>query len=423
MIGKLIIVLTCLEEHDMKVNYYQAGKLFLLILVMGFTYNIILKSSDINREFSHQIMDLSHNISNFERIITEEEPLIREENVKYIFYYTSIYGGSWELIFGYGRQPFAKCEYNNCFLTQDNSKPIPFHKYSATLIHARDCCSSDIANSLRRSRREIKGPFIHYTMESANYDCRFDFRLYNEVFNWTMGYHPYADIPSMYGNTYSVKKKQPIPDLIKIMKIKHKLAFWIATHVGSAGKRDDYVRKLQKYMTVDKYGLSGPNFCPDSPNPMRIDCKKHHAPYYKFYFAFENSLCRDYVTEKFFHALRLPVVPVVYGKSNYTAVAPPHSFIDVRDFKSPKAVAEYLMYLDKNDTAYLEYFKWKLEGRYKITSFDQEAQKTLCILCDRLNNLQHKRAYTTSQMNEYWKGTKESPVCSSPEELIPGFNE
>ncbi|CAB4065146.1 FUT-1 [Lepeophtheirus salmonis] len=366
----------------MKVNYYQAGKLFLLVLVMGFTYNIILKSSDINREFSHQIMDLSHNISNFERIITEEEPLIREENVKYIFYYTSIYGGSWELIFGYGRQPFAKCEYNNCFLTQDNSKPIPFHKYSATLIHARDCCSSDIANSLRRSRREIKDYIMKYSI----------------------GLWDIIHMPTFHQCT-------------------HKLAFWIATHVGSAGKRDDYVRKLQKYMTVDKYGLSGPNFCPDSPNPMRIDCKKHHAPYYKFYFAFENSLCRDYVTEKFFHALRLPVVPVVYGKSNYTAVAPPHSFIDVRDFKSPKAVAEYLMYLDKNDTAYLEYFKWKLEGRYKITSFDQEAQKTLCILCDRLNNLQHKRAYTTSQMNEYWKGTKESPVCSSPEELIPGFNE
>ena len=50
---------------------------------------------------------------------------------------------------------------------------------------------------------------------------------------------------------------------------------------------------------------------------------------------------------------------MVYSAEDVHKVAPPHSYIDVRDFKSPKYLAEYLLYLDKNDQEYLSYFKWK----------------------------------------------------------------
>ena len=38
---------------------------------------------------------------------------------------------------------------------------------------------------------------------------------------------------------------------------------------------------------------------------------------------------------------------------------PPSGYINVLDFKSPKDLADYLLYLDKNTTAYNAYFKWK----------------------------------------------------------------
>ena len=60
------------------------------------------------------------------------------------------------------------------------------------------------------------------------------------------------------------------------------------------------------------------------------------APY-KFALAFENSQCRDYVTEKFWRILNTTLsVPIVMGGGDYEQLAPPNSFLDVRNFSSPR---------------------------------------------------------------------------------------
>ena len=38
--------------------------------------------------------------------------------------------------------------------------------------------------------------------------------------------------------------------------------------------------------------------------------------------AFENSICNDYMTEKFWRSLDLEIVPIVMGGGNYTRDAP-----------------------------------------------------------------------------------------------------
>ena len=58
------------------------------------------------------------------------------------------------------------------------------------------------------------------------------------------------------------------------------------------------------------------------------------------------------MTEKFYRALDLGVVPVTFGGVNYTSIAPPKSFIDVHDFKNPKELATFLVDVGSNFTLY-----------------------------------------------------------------------
>ena len=52
----------------------------------------------------------------------------------------------------------------------------------------------------------------------------------------------------------------------------------------------------------------------------------------QFYLALENSLCTDYVTEKFWKVLDYNVIPVVLNGANMSNIAPKHSYIDFKDF-------------------------------------------------------------------------------------------
>ena len=87
-------------------------------------------------------------------------------------------------------------------------------------------------------------------------------------------------------------------------------------------------------------------------------------------------------TEKFYRALETSVVPVVYSAEGIHKVAPPHSYIDVRDFKSPKHLAEYLLYLDKNDDEYMSYFKWKTH--FVMKDLRNPVKTLFCDFCQYL---------------------------------------
>ena len=77
----------------------------------------------------------------------------------------------------------------------------------------------------------------------------------------------------------------------------------------------------------------------------------------KFYFAFENSKCTDYITEKFSGALDNFALPIVNGfKESYERVLP-GTAIFPGDFSIWEELGKYLEFLLKNDTAYLEFHK------------------------------------------------------------------
>ena len=71
--------------------------------------------------------------------------------------------------------------------------------------------------------------------------------------------------------------------------------------------------------------------------------------------AFENSICPNYVTEKFWNALRALTIPVVLTRSVFTGINVPKSaFIAVDDFLSVNELVEHLKALHNNTEEYLK---------------------------------------------------------------------
>jgi hypothetical protein len=81
---------------------------------------------------------------------------------------------------------------------------------------------------------------------------------------------------------------------------------------------------------------------------------------YKFTFAWENANCKDYVTEKLERAFDAGALPIVDGPDDYSPFVPNnHSVLRVADFAGPKALADHLRRLEKDDQLYLSYFDYK----------------------------------------------------------------
>ena len=171
---------------------------------------------------------------------------------------------------------------------------------------------------------------------------------------------------------------------------------WLVSNCKTKSHRELYVKKLQEHVPVDIFGGCGRAL---NCNKGRDECFVEIARSYQFYLSFENSLCKDYATEKLFRALASDLVPVVMGGANYSKIVPPKSIINVEDFPSPKVLGEELKRLvevkisfymkrcpDQNiqdESDYLDYFWWK--EHYTVNNVIQAKEKAFCNLCEKLN--------------------------------------
>ena len=91
----------------------------------------------------------------------------------------------------------------------------------------------------------------------------------------------------------------------------------LISNCRASNNRLTLIRELQRYIPVKIYGKCGV-LCPTHfKNNRTGNCRDIIAAEFKFFFAFENSICKDYITEKFFETLRFNVIPVVLGGGAY----------------------------------------------------------------------------------------------------------
>ncbi|XP_055330242.1 alpha-(1,3)-fucosyltransferase C-like isoform X2 [Paramacrobiotus metropolitanus] len=281
-----------------------------------------------------------------------------------------------------------KCTYPNCRMTFDRKF---LSTANAVLFSLRETTRLEHLPKSRSADQK----WVFCLKESPVYSY-FDEQLLDGVFDWTMTYRLDSDILFPYG--FSTKRSKPqtkLPDYFE-KKINHTMQYafelaayrklapiaWIVSRCQSHSHRETYVDQLTSHIDVDIYGRCGQLDC-GKDNNSTTSCDNILKSYH-FYLALENSLCPDYVTEKLFKILAVhdyPVIPVVMGGANYSALAPPGSFVNALDFDSPADLAQYLQRILADRLLYNSFHEW----RKVYTVVPWGTPLAFCKLCEKLH--------------------------------------
>jgi hypothetical protein len=149
-------------------------------------------------------------------------------------------------------------------------------------------------------------------------------------------------------------------------------------------ERKHYLKELGYYMNIDNYG---------SCLQTKISKEKKYVlqKFYKYELVFENTNELDYISEKIFNAISGGTLPIYFGTSSLKHIGLEKFYIDANDFKSPSDLADYIRYLNANDSAYLNYFTWRLKPLpqkfldYVDKNFVKRKNNWICRLCEYYN--------------------------------------
>ncbi|XP_020321572.1 alpha-(1,3)-fucosyltransferase 7-like [Oncorhynchus kisutch] len=251
---------------------------------------------------------------------------------------------------------------------------------------------------LPRARHQT---WVWLSLESP--DNNGDLKPFNNVFNWTMSYRRDADFTIPYGKL--VPKDRDTGNYSStqgyIPKNKSPLACWVVSHYNPQQKRSLVYNSLRKSIKVEVYGqLEGRVLAPTNLLPTISRCY--------FYLAFENSISKDYITEKLWrNAYQAGAVPVVLGPppDDYIAVAPPNSFVHIDDFPSTTELGNYLSQLILDKERYAGYFAWRRSHQVKLYT---DWRERLCSICSQYHILPAQKVYRDLEAWVRW-GTQ-SPL-------------
>ncbi|XP_055943453.1 alpha-(1,3)-fucosyltransferase C-like [Argiope bruennichi] len=296
---------------------------------------------------------------NHVKILTDS--LNNMQSTKTILFWTKFFGES-NFVPSYSNLNCPKSP--KCFVTFDRKY---LNKSDAVVFHLRDINLNDMP--ILRIPHQI---WILLHHEAPPHTPTNILEQMNGIFNWTATYRLDSDI-----NLSPIvrKKKKGTKEVKYFIQNKKKMIAWLVSNCKTPSNREGYVLELQKTVPVDIFGTCGSYTCLPK---MSDECYDVLDQKYHFYLSFENSICKDYVTEKFFRILSTNMIPVVLGGANYSQVAPPNSYIDALAFKTPRDLGRYLLQVAKDDKKYQSYFNWK-------ETYELVYEHYVCQICAKLN--------------------------------------
>ncbi|RUS83991.1 hypothetical protein EGW08_008252, partial [Elysia chlorotica] len=318
-----------------------------------------------------------------------------------------------------GLLPLRGCPEFPCMVTTEKK----YAKRSAAMIFAAD---------MSPDRPPPRRPDQVFVFQNHEPPIKFWLAGHSQAwisaFNWTMTYRHDSDILRPYG-LIRRKRVDEITEnglvdeeLAAILKAKTKMVAAMVSNCGANSRRDDYIRELSRYVQVDVYGACGNRKCPRGDD---AKCFREISATYKFFLAFESSICEDYITEKFFRFFNMDLVVVARGSNQYYLHAPRETFINTADFESPRTLAERLKFLDSHPEEYTRMLRaksqywamfqdWPIVDKDGRTRFHHYAHDALpvCQICQRLWNLD-KYAKTIPDIEDWFK----QKMCKRNDEI------
>ncbi|KAK6989809.1 glycoprotein 3-alpha-L-fucosyltransferase A-like isoform X1 [Biomphalaria glabrata] len=316
-----------------------------------------------------------------------------------------------------GLNPLRACPDFPCVVTSDRKYT---ENSSALIINAQFVEKENPPN------RRPDQVFIHYQIEAPFnywfYGNLFSSSDWNGAFNWTMSYRMDSDITTYHG---IVRRRRSVKErnYKEILAKKKGLIVWMVSNCQVNSKRHEYVRELQKYVPVDIYGKCGPFQC------ARIndrDCLREITLKYKFYLGFESNFCKDYITEKLYRYLDSDMIVVARGHNTFSRLVPSEIFLNTANFKSPRELADRILYLDTHEDEYIQMLKEKdkyfsIYEDYPLLSpgnswieYRYEAA-VMCEVCRRLWNVSN---YTKTYPDMLAWLYKKEYQCYVPNDIV-----
>ena len=291
---------------------------------------------------------------------------------------------------------FKNCEYSNCVYKHN----VPFTGTVRADIVLFLFKSDIIINAEQLPKHQENQLWIAFCHETPvrlqNY-----WKSHLNNINSTMTYRKDSNLYLPWGETVPIKSSGRHTKE-NYAKDKEKGAFAYVSHCSSDGyDRLGTMKELSKYIDVDIFGgCTGKRPCLNQNS----ECEAKEHKNYKFYLSFENSLCKDYISEKFWKTLfsQAYFVPVALGGlsvDEYTAIAPPDSFIHAYNFSSISQLGNYLRYLIEHDDAYNRYHQWR--EHFYTTLFDVP-RATSCKLCELANKPDLLMSFQNTQFADEW---------------------
>ncbi|KAL3070437.1 hypothetical protein niasHT_032227 [Heterodera trifolii] len=250
--------------------------------------------------------------------------------------------------------------------------------------------------------RRTDQSYVMYTAESPpNTLPHFNRTIMTDNwFNATVTYRTDSTVYLPYDRLVRITPDTPADDIwkqeevLKKVRRKTKLAFQVVSHCDAESGRDLLTKRLSELMPVD---LAGPCYkvpC-DEPNCYWAGMDSHF-----FYFAFENSVCPQYVTEKFWKPFRALTVPIVLRRSVLEGLdVPPNAFIAADDFDTVEELADYLTKLRNDTERYLKFFEWT--KTYQKNHF-AIMHSPFCKLCEFAHRQYDEDLKSTVDFSKHW---------------------